>query len=104
MLGKAVSDESRERAQIMEQTSDGFKIAEADLAIRGPGEFLGARQSGLTGFKMANLVRDVKILQEARTAAFEALEKDPNLEKVENQSLRHELVRAHGPGSLASVG
>jgi ATP-dependent DNA helicase RecG len=104
MLGKAVSDESRERAQIMEQTSDGFKIAEADLAIRGPGEFLGARQSGLTGFKMANLVRDVKILQEARAAAFEVLEKDPDLVKPENQPLRQELVRSHGPTSLASVG
>jgi ATP-dependent DNA helicase RecG len=104
MLGKAVSDESRERAQIMEQTSDGFKIAEADLAIRGPGEFLGARQSGLTGFKMANLVRDVKILQEARTAAFAVLEKDPELSSIENQSLRQELVRSHGPTSLASVG
>ena len=104
MLGKAVSDESRERAQIMEQTSDGFKIAEADLAIRGPGEFLGARQSGLPGFKMANLVRDVKILQEARTAAFSVLEKDPNLAKSENAPLRQELVRAHGPASMASVG
>ncbi len=104
MLGKAVSDESRERAQIMEQTSDGFKIAEADLAIRGPGEFLGARQSGLTGFKMANLVRDVKILQESREAAFEVLEKDPDLTAIENRPLRDELVRAHGPASLASVG
>lgn len=104
MLGHAVSDESRERTQIMEQTSDGFKIAEADLAIRGPGEFLGARQSGLTGFKMANLVRDVKVLQEARAAAFEVLEKDPNLEKPENLPLRQELIRSHGPTSLASVG
>ncbi len=104
MLGRAVSDESRERTQIMEQTSDGFKIAEADLAIRGPGEFLGARQSGLPGFKMANLVRDVKVLQEARDAAFKVLAQDPNLEDPENRSLRNELVRSHGMTSLASVG
>ena len=104
MLGRAVSDESRERTQIMEQTSDGFKIAEADLAIRGPGEFLGARQSGLPGFKMANLVRDVQILQEARTAAFEVLDIDPNLQAIENRPLRDELVRAHGKTALASVG
>jgi ATP-dependent DNA helicase RecG len=104
MLGKAVSDESRERTQIMEHTSDGFKIAEADLAIRGPGEFLGSRQSGLPGFKMANLVRDVKVLQEARSAAFEALEKDPNLDRPENGSLRNELIRSHGKTALASVG
>jgi ATP-dependent DNA helicase RecG len=104
MLGRAVSDESRERTQIMEQTSDGFKIAEADLAIRGPGEFLGARQSGLPGFKMANLVRDVKVLQEARDAAFKVLAQDPNLEDPENRSLRNEIVRSHGKTALASVG
>ena len=104
MLGHAVSEESRARTQIMEQTSDGFKIAEADLAIRGPGEFLGARQSGLPGFKMANLVRDVKILQEARQAAFEVLEKDRDLKAPEHRGLRHELLRTHGATALASVG
>lgn len=104
MLGHAVSDESRARCEIMERTTDGFKIAEADLEIRGPGEFLGARQSGLTGFKMANLVRDVKILQEARSAAFEVFERDAPLTKSENESLRHELLRSHGATALASVG
>ncbi|MEK7356109.1 MAG: helicase-related protein, partial [Bdellovibrionota bacterium] len=104
MLGNAVSDESRERTKIMEQTTDGFKIAEADLAIRGPGEFLGARQSGLTGFKMANLVRDVKILQESRAAAFEVLENDPQLQAPENRTLRDELLKTHGATALASVG
>ena len=104
MLGRAVSEESRARCEIMEKTTDGFKIAEADLEIRGPGEFLGARQSGLTGFKMANLVRDVKLLQEARTAAFEVMEKDPQLKKPENQILKSELLRTHGGTSLASVG
>ena len=104
MLGKAVSDESRERCEIMEKTTDGFKIAEADLEIRGPGEFLGARQSGLPGFKMANLVRDVKILQESRAAAFETLERDVALTREENKMLRAELVRAHGGAALISVG
>lgn len=104
MLGRAVSDESRARCEIMEKTTDGFKIAEADLEIRGPGEFLGSRQSGLPGFKMANLVRDVKILQEARAAAFEALEKDPQLLKSEHRTLRDELLKTHGSTALASVG
>jgi ATP-dependent DNA helicase RecG len=104
MLGHAVSDESRERCEIMEKTTDGFKIAEADLEIRGPGEFLGARQSGLPGFKMANLVRDVKILQEARAAAFETVERDAALTREENKMLRAELVRAHGGAALISVG
>ena len=104
VLGHAVSEESRTRCEIMESTTDGFKIAEEDLKIRGPGEFLGARQSGLAGFKMANLVRDVKILQEARDAAFEVLEKDPELDRGEHSNLRAELVRSHGSTALASVG
>jgi len=104
MPGYAVSDESRARLEIMEKTTDGFKIAEADLEIRGPGEFLGARQSGLAGFKMANIVRDVAILQEARAAAFEVFERDAQLERKENEALRNELVRTRGATALASVG
>jgi ATP-dependent DNA helicase RecG len=88
----------------MEKTTDGFKIAEADLEIRGPGEFLGSRQSGLAGFKMANLVRDQKLLQEARDAAFAVFERDPDLGESDHQTLRDELVRAHGAAALASVG
>jgi ATP-dependent DNA helicase RecG len=104
MLGRAVSDESRARCEIMEKTSDGFKIAEADLEIRGPGEFLGSRQSGLSGFKMANLVRDIKILQEARAAAFEVMEKDSSLKSPDHRTHRAELLRTHGGTALASVG
>lgn len=104
MLGRAVSDESRARCEIMEKTTDGFKIAEADLEIRGPGEFLGARQSGLPGFKLANLVRDVKVLTEARKAAFEVLERDPRLDATEHVYLRDELLKTHGSTALASVG
>ncbi|RME15282.1 MAG: ATP-dependent DNA helicase RecG [Bdellovibrio sp.] len=92
MMGRAVSEESRLRAQVMEQTNDGFRIAEADLEIRGPGEFLGKRQSGLPGFKMANLVRDLPLLKLARQAAFEVLEKDPHLEKKEHQFLKQHLM------------
>ncbi|MCB0378780.1 MAG: ATP-dependent DNA helicase RecG, partial [Bdellovibrionales bacterium] len=90
-LGYAVSQESRARIELMERTSDGFKIAEADLEIRGPGEFLGSRQSGLPGFKMANLVRDMDILKEARLAAFEVLRRDPSLTEPENSFLAAEL-------------
>lgn len=81
VLGYALSEEATRRAEIMEGTNDGFKIAEADLEMRGPGEFMGTRQSGLPGFKMANLVRDVKILLQARDAAFELAAEDPNLKK-----------------------
>jgi ATP-dependent DNA helicase RecG len=63
------TDVARERLGIMEQTNDGFKIAEKDLEIRGPGEIMGTRQAGLPEFRIANLVRDLDILQAARSAA-----------------------------------
>ncbi|MGE4130363.1 MAG: ATP-dependent DNA helicase RecG [Bdellovibrionales bacterium] len=91
VLGYALSEEASQRADIMERTNDGFKIAEADLEMRGPGEFLGTKQSGLPGFKMANLVRDVAILQQARDAAFFLIKKDPLLQAAENQALRQRL-------------
>ncbi|MGE0634521.1 MAG: ATP-dependent DNA helicase RecG [Pseudobdellovibrionaceae bacterium] len=104
VLGYAVSEEARERTQFMETTNDGFKIAEFDLQMRGPGEFMGTRQSGLAGFKMANLVRDIEILTQARKAALEVLEKDPGLKFLEHKELREELLRAHGPMALAAIG
>lgn len=91
MLGHAVSDESMQRSQIMESTNDGFKISEADLELRGPGEFLGTRQSGLPGFKLANLVRDIEILQQAREAAFSLLKGDPDLKKQEHAAAKEFL-------------
>ncbi|MEK2645840.1 ATP-dependent DNA helicase RecG [Bdellovibrio sp. BCCA] len=103
IVGYAVSEEGRQRTEMMEKTSDGFKIAEFDLEMRGPGEFMGTRQSGLAGFKMANLVRDMQILQNAREAAFEVLKKDPKLSYQENSELRAELLREHGPAALAGI-
>ncbi|WP_374073666.1 ATP-dependent DNA helicase RecG [Bdellovibrio bacteriovorus] len=103
IMGYAVSEEGRQRTEMMEKTSDGFKIAEFDLEMRGPGEFMGTRQSGLSGFKLANLVRDMQILQQAREAAFEVLRKDPKLSYVENKELREELLREHGPAALAGI-
>jgi ATP-dependent DNA helicase RecG len=91
MLGYALSEEATRRAEIMEGTNDGFKIAEADLEMRGPGEFLGTRQSGLPGFKMANLVRDLKILQDAREAAFDLISSDPDLKKPEHALLKAKM-------------
>jgi ATP-dependent DNA helicase RecG len=95
VLGYALSEDAQKRADIMESTNDGFKIAEADLEMRGPGEFLGTRQSGLPGFKLGNLVRDVKILQEARQAAFELVARDPDFANPEHQFLRAKLDAFH---------
>jgi len=65
------SEDGEKRLDVMAKTSDGFRIAEADLEIRGPGEFLGTRQSGLPDFRVANILRDARILEEARADAFE---------------------------------
>ncbi|AZZ37102.1 ATP-dependent DNA helicase RecG [Bdellovibrio sp. qaytius] len=104
IMGYAVSEETRDRVTFMEKTNDGFKIAEYDLEIRGPGEFMGAKQSGLPGFKIANLVRDFDLLKKARDAAFELLEKDPKLKLMENKLIREELLKSYGPQALAGVG
>ncbi len=71
--------EARRRLGIIEKTTDGFRIAEEDLAIRGPGELLGVRQSGFYNFRVANIMRDAEILSEAREEAFRLVEGDPEL-------------------------
>ena len=101
VLGKQFSAEARERAEIMEKTTDGFKIAEKDLEIRGPGEFLGSRQSGLPGFKMAHLIRDGEVLALAKRAAFDLISKDPDLKDDHHFSARKkflELSKTVRPG------
>ncbi|UYL07723.1 ATP-dependent DNA helicase RecG [Bdellovibrio sp. SKB1291214] len=103
IMGYAVSEEGKLRTEFMEKTTDGFKISEFDLEMRGPGEFMGTRQSGLPGFKMANLVRDMELLQQAREAAFEVLRKDPSLVWPDNRPMKQELLREHGPAALASI-
>jgi ATP-dependent DNA helicase RecG len=104
IMGYAVSEETRTRIEFMEKTTDGFKVAEFDLEIRGPGEFMGSKQSGLPGFKMANLVRDFDLLKLARDSAFQILKQDPRLLKRENKILREELLKSYGPQALAGVG
>ena len=66
----------------MVKSSDGFRIAEEDLAIRGPGEFLGTRQSGLPDLRVSDIIRDALLLQEARREAFALIEQDPDLNAV----------------------
>jgi ATP-dependent DNA helicase RecG len=99
------SDEARKRLKIMEETTDGFKIAEEDLTIRGPGEFFGVRQSGLPDFRVANIIRDARTLNEARQDAFEVVRQDPSLEKASHFFLREILKqRWRGRLELAGVG
>ncbi len=79
------------RMKIMCETSDGFKISEKDLELRGPGEFFGVRQHGLPELKIANLATDMEILSRAKTAAEKLLEQDPKLEKGENFNLKQKI-------------
>lgn len=98
------SEEAKRRLAVMVESTDGFKIAEEDLAIRGPGEFIGTRQSGLPPFRVANLGRDIKILSKAREAAFKLIEEDPNLMKPEYDKLKDTLqARWAGKLELAMV-
>ncbi len=87
------SNEAKARLQVMQKSTDGFIIAEEDLAIRGPGEFFGTRQAGLPELKVANLIRDVQILETARKEAFLWIENDPTLDRPESDSLRMSLER-----------
>jgi ATP-dependent DNA helicase RecG len=90
------SEDSIKRLRVMEQTNDGFKIAEEDLAIRGPGEFMGTRQSGLPDFRIAHILRDVQILIEAKTDAFYLIERDPTLGNEDHAKLKEVLLRRWG--------
>ncbi|MBI1908561.1 MAG: ATP-dependent DNA helicase RecG [Deltaproteobacteria bacterium] len=99
MVGGVRSDEAKRRLAVMEETNDGFRIAEEDLAIRGPGEFLGTRQSGLPDFHIANLIRDLPILSVARKEAFRLVEEDPSLQKEEHRPLK-QVVRERWQGKL----
>jgi len=87
------SNDALKRLKVMEATNDGFKIAEEDLVIRGPGEFMGTKQTGLPDFYVANIVRDGLILNNAKMDAFALVENDPRLEKPEHRFLREKLLR-----------
>ncbi len=88
MAGQKVSADGRKRLKAMVETTDGFKIAEIDLQLRGPGDFLGTRQSGLPEFRLANIVEDQDILNATRAAAFQLTETDPQLALPENKLIR----------------
>ncbi len=94
------AQETRDRLTSFTRTTDGFKIAEEDLRLRGPGEFFGTRQSGLPDLRAANIIRDADLVEAARTEAFAFLECDPGLSS--SPDLR-ELVRQRWEGKLGLV-
>ena len=98
-----LSEDAKQRLKIMCETNDGFKIAEKDLEIRGPGDIEGTRQSGLLNFKLANIVEDRKILEAARLASEKIISEDPALSLNENQSLKTYLQGEKGKTAWSKI-
>ena len=97
----AKTKEARERLKVMEETTDGFKIAEKDLEIRGPGEVMGTRQAGVPAFRIANIVRDQKVLEVARREANYLLTERRDTRETD-RLIQH--VRSQPRYGLAQVG
>ena len=95
MSGHKLSADAKFRLKTMVQTQNGFEIADADLKLRGPGDIMGTRQSGLLDLKLADLSKDSKILQYARQTAQQVLKHDPELSQDANRPILKEYNRAH---------
>src|SRR4028118_430154 len=88
LTGHKLTNEARERLKMMCATNDGFKIAEKDLELRGPGDIEGTRQSGELNFKLASLVQDKDLLSKSKEFAQQLLQEDPDLKLTENLTLK----------------
>ena len=100
-----LTEDAQHRIDALVATNDGFRIAEVDLQLRGPGEFFGTRQSGLPEFRVADLLRDAAVLDDARREALAIVAADPELRAFEHRGLRAALLgRWRGKLDLASVG
>lgn len=91
LVSDAQNEEALQRLRVMCETSDGFRIADEDLRLRGPGDFFGARQHGLPELKIADMSADFELLKLAQDAAREILSQDPSLELPEHRGLRAEV-------------
>jgi ATP-dependent DNA helicase RecG len=103
LTGYKISNDARERLKIMAATNDGFKIAEKDLEIRGPGDIEGTRQSGLLNFKLASIVNDKAILEAARNSAENLLDEDPDIKMAENLPLKNYLDQQKGKTAWSKI-
>jgi ATP-dependent DNA helicase RecG len=96
LLNDEQSPETMGKLAVLEKTTDGFAVAEADWDMRGPGDLLGTAQSGLPALKLGNLKKDAELMRRARAAATVILAADPRLEARENQRFRQLIVEQHG--------
>lgn len=90
-----LSDDAKKRLEALCRSNDGFKIAEWDLKLRGPGEFFGTRQHGLPELRIADITTDLQSLYQAREWAFRIIEDDPHLSKKENSGIRNNFLRKY---------
>ena len=105
LISGPMTDDGVRRVRAMTRTNDGFELAEADLEIRGPGEFFGTRQSGLPDFKIANILRDASLLEIAKSEANRLAKIDPSLSQSMHQVLKEELqTQWRGHLKMASIG
>lgn len=105
LLGNPTTDEARKRFRTMSETQDGFKLAEEDLELRGPGEFFGTKQHGLPELRFGNILRDFDIMQEAREEAFNLLRDDPCFTDPRNRALAEKIKRRFsGKPDVVNVG
>jgi ATP-dependent DNA helicase RecG len=95
MTGGKISEEAQQRLETMAATSDGFEIAEKDLELRGPGEFFGTRQAGMPSLRVANLVRDRKLLELAKAEARGLLEANNAEATAEEKRTAVQYLRTH---------
>ena len=100
MTKNSLSEDSKIRIETMVKVSDGFKLAEVDLKLRGPGDMMGTKQSGILKFKLADIIYDTDILNNARKCAYELLESDPRLIKKENYPIRYEISSSSNSKNL----
>ena len=105
VFSNAQTEESQARLKAFASTTDGFRLAEIDFELRGPGEILGTRQHGLPPFRIANLIRDAAVLDEARRDSQALVETDPGLAQPEHERLRRMVVVRYGQAlDLGHVG
>ena len=91
LVSSSRSDTARQRLRVLTQTTDGFRIAQEDLRLRGPGDFFGQRQHGLPQLKVADFASDLELLHQARQVAQELVEGDPDLMREEHRPLRRRV-------------
>lgn len=103
LVSEAKTEDAEQRLKVMVETSDGFRIAEEDLKLRGPGELTGTKQSGQLAFKVADLIRDMELLQLARRTAEEIIGRDTDLSQDQHQLLLARVQAARSHEAMVSI-